>query len=295
MQIDINSRLIALIGTPLGQSFSARMQNAAYQAADFNMIYCYCEAGSEHLKEIIEGIRYMPTFLGCAVTKPLKEAVMQYLDDVDPLCKKIGSSNTVVKTDSGKLIGYNTDGYGALRDIKEHNTQIKDRVMFSFGAGGTGRSVCLELAEEGARKIYISSRSEKCETLSEEINKFYPGVCVPVRAADEAGIKKALEETDVILNLSGLGMKGKEEYTCVDKKYLKPSHVCFDATYNSVETRFLKEAKEVGCTTINGLGMLLYQGLRQIQLWTGGKAVPIDVMRETLMTILAEKAVAEKK
>ena len=68
MQIDINSRLIALIGTPLGQSFAARMQNAAYQAAGFNMVYCYCEAGSEHLKEIINGIRYMPTFLGCAVS-----------------------------------------------------------------------------------------------------------------------------------------------------------------------------------------------------------------------------------
>ena len=290
MQFDINSRVIALIGTPLGQSFAARMQNAAYNAAGFNMAYFYCEADSTHLKEIIDGIRYIPTFLGCAVTKPNKVEVMQYLDDYDPLCKKMGSSNTVVKTEAGRLVGYNTDGYGALRDLKEHNAPIKGHVMFSFGAGGTGRSVCLELAEEGAKKIYISSRSEMCETLSEEINKFYPGVCVPVRAADEAGIAKALEETDVVLNLSGLGMRGKEEYTCVDKKYLKPSHVCFDATYNPAVTRFLKEAEEVGCKTINGLGMTLYQGLRQIQLWTGGKAVPLDVMRETLMTILAEKA-----
>ena len=290
MQIDINSRLIALIGTPLSQSFAARMQNAAYNAAGFNMVYCYCEADSSHLKEIIDGIRYMPTFLGCAVTKPNKENVMQYLDDFDPLCKKIGSSNTVVKTAEGRLVGYNTDGYGALRDLKEHKTPIKDHVMFSFGAGGTGRSVCMELAQEGASKIYLSSRSDKCEKLSEEINNFYPGLCVPIRAADESAIAKALEETDVILNLSGLGMKGKEEYTCVDKKYLNPKHVCFDATYNPAETRFLKEAKEVGCTTINGLGMSLYQGLRQIQLWTGGKAVPLDVMRETLMTILAEKA-----
>ena len=84
-------------------------------------------------------------------------------------------------------------------------------------------------------------------------------------------------------------MRGKEEYTCVDKKFLKPSHICFDATYNPATTRFLKEAAEVGCMTINGLGMSLYQGLRQIQLWTGGKAVPLDVMRETLETIMKEK------
>ena len=289
MQIDINSRLIALIGTPLSQSFGARMQNSAYQAAGFNMVYCYCEADSTHLKEIIDGIRYMPTFLGCAVTKPNKVEVMQYLDDLDPLCKKMGSSNTVVKTSEGKLVGYNTDGYGALRDILEHGCIIKDKVMFSFGAGGTARSVCLELAEAGVRKIYMSSRSEMCETLANEINGFYPGICVPVRAADEAGIAKALDETDIILNLSGLGMRGKEEYTCVDKRYLKPSHICFDATYNPVVTRFLKEASEVGCKTINGLGMTLYQGLRQIQLWTGGKAVPLDVMRQTIMDIVAGK------
>ncbi len=289
MQININSRLIALIGTPLSQSFAARMQNAAYQAAGFNMLYCYCEADSSHLKEIIDGIRYMPTFAGCAVTKPNKVEVMQYLDDYDDLCKKMGSSNTVVKTAEGKLIGYNTDGYGALRDLKEHNVTIKDKVMFSFGAGGTGRSVCLELAAEGAKKIYLSSRSEMCEQLAEEINKFYPDVCVAIRSAEEKKIAEALEGTDVVLNLSGLGMRGKEEYTCVDKKYLKPSHVCFDATYNPATTRFLKEAEEVGCKTINGLGMTLYQGLRQIQLWTGGKAVPLDVMRQTLMDILAEK------
>lgn len=289
MQFNIDSRVIALIGTPLGQSFAARMQNAAYNAAGFNMAYFYCEADSTHLREIINGIRYIPTFIGCAVTKPNKVEVMQYLDDYDPLCKKMGSSNTVVKTAEGHLVGYNTDGYGALRDLKEKGCAIKDQVMFSFGAGGTGRSVCLELAEAGAKKIYISSRSEMCESLTAEINKFYPGVCVAIRASEEDKIAAALEETDVILNLSGAGMKGKEGYTCVDKKFLKPRHVCFDATYNPPVTRFLKEAEEAGCKTINGLGMTLYQGLRQIQLWTGGKAVPLDVMRNELETILKER------
>ena len=289
MQIDINTRFIALIGTPLGQSFAARMQNAAYRAAGFNMVYCYCETGNEHLKEAIDGIRYMPCFGGCAVTKPNKVEAMQYLDDYDPLCKKMGSTNTVVKTAKGQLVGYNTDGYGALRSLKEEGCQIEGKVMFSFGAGGTGRSVCFELANAGAKKVYLSSRSAMCEELSEEINRSFPGVCVPVRAADEAGVAKALEETDIILNLSGAGMRGKEDDTCVDKKYLKPNHICFDATYNPTVTRFLREAAEVGCKTINGLDMSLYQGLRQIQLWTGGEKVPLDAMRQELLTILEEK------
>ena len=293
MQIDINSRLIALIGTPLGQSFSSRMQNAAYKAAGLNMAYYYCETGKEHLKECIDGVRYMTTFKGCAVTKPNKEEVMQYVDEYDQLCKNMGSSNTIVKTPEGKLKAYNTDGYGALRSLKEEGCAIKGDVVFSFGAGGTGRSVCFEIANAGAKKVYISSRSDKCEILADEINKFYPGVCVAIRAAEEAKIAKALEETDIILNLSGLGMRGHEEDTCVDKKYLKPQHVCFDATYNPVKTRFLKEAEEVGAKKIiNGIGMVLYQGARQIELWAGIEP-PVEAMRNELNAILEEKAKAE--
>ena len=290
MQVDINTKFITLIGKPLSQSFAARMQNAGYRSSDYNMIYFYTEADETHLSDIINGIRYMPAFAGCAVTKPNKVEVMQYLDDFDPLCKKIGSSNTVVKTEKGNLIGYNTDGYGALRSLKEEGCEIKGKVMFSFGAGGTGRSVCFELADEGAKKIYISSRSEACEVLCKEMDEYYPGVCVPVRAADEGAVAKALAETDIVLNLSGAGMRGKEDTTCVDKKYLRPEHICFDATYNPPETRFLREAKEAGCKkVINGLDMSLYQGLRQIQLWTGGKCAPLDAMRKELLTIMEEQ------
>lgn len=288
MKVDINSKFVTLIGTPLGQSFAARMQNSGYEAAGLNMLYFYSEVGNDHLPDVLNGLRYMP-FAGCAVTKPNKVEVMQYLDGYDPLCEKMGSSNTVVKTAEGKLIGYNTDGYGALRSLKEEVGELKGKVMFSFGAGGTGRSVCFELANAGAEKIYICSRSAACEALCEQLNGFYPGVCIPVRAADETGVAAALAGTDIVLNLSGAGMRGKEDETPVDKKYLKPEHVCFDATYNPPETRFLREAKEVGCAkVINGLDMSLYQGVRQIELWTGGEA-PVDAMRKSLLDILAGK------
>ena len=289
MRIDINTRFITLIGTPLSQSFAARMQNAGYQSEDYNMVYFYTEVGNDHLPDVINTVRYMPGFAGCAVTKPNKVEVMQYLDDYDPLCKKMGSSNTVVKTPDGKLIGYNTDGYGALRSLKESVGELAGKTMFSFGAGGTGRSVCFELAEAGAKRIYLCSRGSSCEELSEEINKYYPGVCVPILAAEEEAIAKALEETDIVLNLTGAGVRGKEDRTIVDKKYLKPEHICFDATYNPPETRFLREAKEVGCKTINGLDMSLYQGIRQIQLWTDGKCNPLEAMRQELMSIMEEK------
>lgn len=286
MKVGINTKFITLIGTPLGQSFAARMQNSGYEAAGFNMLYFYSEADNAGLPHVIDGVRHMP-FAGCAVTKPNKVEVMKYVDDYDPLCKKMGSSNTVVKTADGKLVAYNTDGYGALRCLKEQVGELKGKVMFSFGAGGTGRSVCFELANAGAKRIYICSRSATCEELCAQLNEFYPGVCVPIRAAEEDKIKAALAETDIVLNLSGAGMRGKEEETPVDKRYLLPRHVCFDATYNPPETRFLKEAREAGCAkVINGLDMSLYQGVRQIELWTG-KDAPVDAMRQTLLDIIA--------
>ena len=288
--IDIDTRFITLIGTPLNQSFAARMQNAGYASAGFNMVYFYTEAGIDRLPGVIGAVRCMPAFAGAAVTKPNKVEVMRYLDGFDPLCAKMGSSNTVVKTAEGRLIGYNTDGYGALRSIRESVGDVEGKTMFSFGAGGTGRSVCFTLADAGVKRIYVCSRSDACEKLSAELNGYYPDVCVPVRAADEPAVAKALEGTDVILNLSGAGMRGREESTCVDKKYLKREHVCFDATYNPTETRFLREARELGCKTVNGLDMLLYQGLRQIQLWTGGRCAPLEAMRRELAAIVEEQA-----
>lgn len=287
MRIDINTRFITLVGTPLAQSFAARMQNAGYEAAKYNMVYFYSEVGCEHLPDVINAVRHIPSFAGCAVTKPNKVEVMRYLDDYDPLCKKMGSCNTVVKTAEGRLIGYNTDGYGALRSLREALGELAGKVMFSFGAGGTGRSVCFELAEAGAKRIYICSRSAACQELAAEINRYYPDVCRPVRAAAEEDVAKALAETDVILNLSGAGMSVKEDLTCMDKKYFRPDHICFDATYNPPETRFLREAREKGCRTINGLDMSLYQGLRQIQLWTGGQCAPLEAMRNELAEIMA--------
>ena len=173
--------------------------------------------------------------------------------------------------------------------LKEELGELAGKVMFSFGAGGTGRSVCFELANAGAKRIYICSRSDACEKLCGELDKYYPGICVPIRAADEDAVAKALEETDIILNLSGAGMRGKEDSTCVDKKYLKPEHICFDATYNPPVTRFLKEAAEIGCKTINGLDMSLYQGIRQIELWTNNECAPLEAMRKELMDIMAEQ------
>ena len=284
MKVDINTKMITLLGTPLGQSFAARMQNAGYEAADLNMLYFYTETDQEHLGDIVNGIRHM-NFAGFAVTKPNKVRVLRYLDELDPLCKKMGASNTVVKTADGKLVGYNTDGIGFYTSLTEEGgVDVKNSTFFCFGAGGAGRAMCSVLAYYGAKKIYITDFFEPCaQALVDDINNNFAPIAEFVHHGDTAKVP----ECDVIMNASGVGMGKSIGQSPVAKEILKPNQFCFDACYNPAKTQFLLDAEAQGCKILNGLGMSLYQGAAQIELWTGSKA-PVEAMRQELLKILEE-------
>ncbi|MDO4581714.1 MAG: shikimate dehydrogenase [Bacillota bacterium] len=288
MQVDINTKMIALLGKPLGQSFAARMQNAAYRAAGLNMLYFYVEVENEHLPDVINGIRNM-NFAGFAVTKPNKVAVLQYLDELDPLCAKMGASNTVLIKD-GRLIGYNTDGVGFLRSMQEETElKVEQSSFFCAGAGGAGRAVCSVLAYHGARHIYImDANPEAARALVDDINNNFAPVAEYVDFADKTAAYQKAALADMVMNNTGLGMHSSADKTPLPKEILRPGQICFDATYNPSETLFLKQAREAGCQTMNGLGMSLYQGAAQIEIWSGAEA-PVQVMRDELMDILAGK------
>lgn len=282
---DINTKFVTLIGTPLNQSFAARMQNAAYAYAGINMHYFYTEAGTENLGEIINGIRYMPSFAGAAITKPNKVKVMEYLDEYDPLCAKMGACNTVVKTPQGKLKGYNTDGIGFYRSLKdEAGIDASGKYFFCLGAGGSGRAICAALAYYGARKIYITSRTaDSRNTVAENINKNF----APIVQAIENGEYSKITECDVIINATGVGMGKTIGQSPLPKEEITAGKLYFDACYNPEKTQFLIEAEKVGCKILNGLGMSLHQGAAQIELWTGKKA-PLGAMREELISFISE-------
>ena len=284
MKVDINTKMITLLGTPLGQSFAARMQNAGYEAADLNMLYFYTETDQEHLGDIVNGIRYM-NFAGFAVTKPNKVRVLRYLDELDPLCKKMGASNTVVKTEDGKLIGYNTDGIGFYTSlVEEGGVDVKNSTFFCFGAGGAGRAMCSVLAYYGAKKIYITDFFEPCaQALVDDINNNFAPIAEFVHHGDTSKVA----EVNVVMNASGVGMGKSIGQSPVAKEILKADQFCFDACYNPAKTQFLLDAEAQGCKILNGLGMSLYQGAAQIELWTGKKA-PVEAMRQELLKILEE-------
>jgi len=288
MQVDINTRMITLLGKPLGQSFAARMQNAAYTAASLNMLYYYTEVGTEHLGAVVNGLRHM-NYAGLAVTKPNKVEVLKYVDEIDPLCEKMGAANTIVIED-GRLKAYNTDGIGFLLSLREE-TDVKpeETAFFCIGAGGAGRAICSVLAYHGAKKIYVMDAVEEAAAaLVEDINTRFAPVAEFVGFEDKQAAFNTIREADMVMNCSGVGMGGSAEKTPIPKEVLRRGQFCYDAIYNPAKTRFLADAEEAGCRTLNGLGMSLYQGAAQIELWSG-KPAPVETMRNELMTIVAEK------
>lgn len=290
MSVNINTRMVALLGKPLTQSYAARMQNAAYKAAGIDMLYFYSEVENDHLPDVVNGIRYM-SFAGFAVTKPNKVEIMKYVDEKDPLCEKMNASNTVVKLPDGRLKAYNTDGIGFYRALKEkmRDIKVKESTFFCIGAGGAARAICSVLAYYGAKKIYIASRTlSKVKVLVDEINENFASVAELVDIKDSFLTKDKIAESDIVMNNTGLGMITSLDETPIPKEYLRSGQLCFDATYNPSKTRFLIEAEEMGCSIMNGLGMSLYQGAEQIELWSGETA-PVETMRQELMDILSGK------
>lgn len=288
MNIDINTKFITLIGDPLGQSFAARMQNAGYEAAGLNLKYFYTETGSEHLGDIINGIRYMPSFAGCAITKPNKVKVLEFLDELDPLCRKMGSCNTILRTGDNKLKGYNTDGMGFNLSINnETELELENITCFCIGAGGAGRAICSSVANNGAAKIYITDKFEECaKDLVCDINKYFAADGIEIAEFVPFGDYGKIGECSLIINASGIGMGKTIGQSPIPAEIINESQFCYDACYNPARTQFLIDAEAKGCKVLNGLGMSLYQGAAQIKIWSGQDA-PIDEMKAELEKIIS--------
>lgn len=281
MQINNETKLVTLLGKPISQSYSTRLQNVAYEARGLNMVYLAQEVDKEHLGDVIRGLRHM-NFAGSAVTKPDKVEVLKYLDGMDELCEKIGACNTIVNQ-NGSLIGYNTDAAGFYESlVADGGIQVEGTTFFCFGAGGVARAMCAALAFHGASKIYVTDYYESCtQNLCHDLSKKFAPIFELVRYCDYSKIA----ESTVILNASGVGMGESLGQSPLPKEYIGSQHFCFDACYNPEKTQFLLDAESRGAKILNGLGMFVRQGAAQVQYWTGAQP-PVEEMKQELLRIL---------
>ena len=269
MEINGRTKVYGIIGFPVEYSLSPLMHNSAFAACGENRVYIPFQ--TQDLTAAIQGMKGL-NIQGASVTHPHKEQVMELLDDIDPVARKIGSVNTVVvrETDGWVLLyGTNTDWIGTNRALADTIELTGSRAVI-LGAGGAAKAIGFGLQEHGVA-VTIQSRTEsRGRRLAEQLR--CPWISL---------FAEPQESADILINATSVGMKPNSEVSPVDPAQLPGYEVVMDIVYAPLKTRLLREAEAAGCICINGLEMLLYQGVAQFELWTGREA-PVEVMRTAL-------------
>ena len=274
-----DSQMTGIIGKPVSHSVSPVMHNAAFKSLGLDYVYVPIEV--EQVPEFFTRFVRPATreidwkLRGFSVTIPHKTQVLSCLDRVDPRARKIGAVNTVVITD-GESIGYNTDVDGAMEPL-ERICALQGESCAVIGAGGAARAVAYGLLDRGARVTLFARDLKKAKVVADEFT---------VTLEPLEGL--ASSDASIVINTSPVGMRGHSENASpVPRAFLRNRTAAYDLVYNPIETRFLRDARDMGCLTISGIEMLVAQAGTQFELWTGTKA-PVDLMREAALRKLLE-------
>lgn len=283
--IDGSTKIYGIFGYPIKHTLSPLMHNAAFESLNLNAAYLPFEVRPEELKRAVESIRALG-ICGLNITIPHKERIIPFLDELSPEAESIGAVNTIV-VGNRRLTGYNTDGIGfmvALRKDLEISPKGKD--IFILGAGGAARAISFVLAKEGVNSIILFDLiKSRTQGLAKDLRKNFPQ-CL-VKAIYSPIDHLTLSNINILINATPVGMN-KDDPLVFDPKLLHSKLIVCDLIYNPLETKLLSIAKRKCLKTMNGIGMLLYQGALSFQLWTGRRA-PIEVMRKALYSGVGRK------
>lgn len=275
------SELTGSFATPALENPTGVMMEAAYRDLGLDWRYINCEIQPDDLKDAVLGAKAM-NWRGFNCSIPHKVSVISHLDDLGESARIIGAVNTVVNRD-GKLIGENTDGRGFVESVKSSLELTNKRVVL-FGAGGAARAVAVELALAGVAQITIVNRNQ---ARGEELAQLVADNTLA--GAEYHAWTKQYQipaETDLVINVTSIGLYPNVDAELdIDTDSIKSHMVVADGIFNPPETRLIQTAKSKGCTTVNGLGMLVQQGAIAFEYWTG-KAPSVSVMKAALSDAL---------
>lgn len=288
------TRYCAVYGHPIAHSASPAMQNAGMAALGLNWRYLAFEVRPEQLELALHGARAL-RFVGVNLTVPHKLMAMTIVDELDESARRWGAVNTVrfeardsrgawqplgllAEPPAGEVRGhgFNTDADALTRSLREDlAVELKGARVLLLGTGGAGRTAALKLASDGVAHLWLVNRTaSKAVELAREIRNRFPAVGVTAGYAET--------EVDLALNATSLGLQPGDPLPLDERKFnLSQAHAVYDLVYRPAETPLLCAARAAGCRTANGLGMLLYQGAKALELWSGQPA-PVAVMRRAL-------------
>ncbi len=264
--------LLALIGSPVGHSGSPAMYNFSFQYHNLDYAYMAFDIKEDEVPAALDAMRLFK-MRGCNVTMPCKNKAAQCVDELSPAARIVGAVNTIVN-ENGKLVGHITDGIGFVRNLKEHGVDVKGKKMVVLGAGGAATALQVQCALDGAARISIFNPNDvfldRAKSTAEKLKKEVPECKVNVYCIeDQDKLREEIANTDILVNGTLAGMKPHDDISLVDKSMFHKNLVVADVVYNPEETRMLREAKEAGCKTVGGKGMLLWQGAAAYKLYTG--------------------------
>jgi len=275
LEVNGETKQLAIIGNPVSHSFSPQMHNYISEKMNLNYVYTALKVEENGFEAALEGIRSMG-FAGVNITSPYKFRAYDKMDILSDRARRFGSVNTCVNR-GGVLYGYNTDAEGFYLSLKREGIEIKDRDILFIGAGGVTRPVMMYFADIGAKSISIVNRTvSKAEALA-ACTRELCGYDVTV------GIDK--KHYDVVINTTTVGMHPDTDKCPVsDMPYVDSETAVADMIYNPEKTKFLQLAESKGAKTVNGLGMLIYQGIIAYELFTGVK-LPDSIYDELLKNV----------
>ncbi|MBH5317023.1 shikimate dehydrogenase [Paenibacillus sp. GSMTC-2017] len=280
-RIDSHTVLYGVVGDPIRHSKSPIMMNRAFRETGINGVYTAFHVTPESLGDFVRGIRAMG-IRGVNVTIPHKLQIMDLLDEIDAGASAIGAVNTIVNN-NGHLVGYNTDGIGYVRSLKEEAApDLSGKRIVVIGAGGAARGITYALLQENPSEITITNRTI---TKAEELASSLEGGAVKLNAAASDRLKDLCEGADIVINTTSVGMFPNIGESPIRGEWMKSGAVASDLIYNPLKTTFLQEAEARGCKTHGGLGMFIYQGAYAFEYWTGQSA-PVVAMRDSVLVSL---------
>jgi len=268
----LNTMLFGLMGENTQHSLSPLIHNTAFRALGINAHYICFEINNRHLAQAINAIRTLD-IKGINVTIPHKIQIIKHLDVIDENAEKIGAVNTIINKNN-LLVGFNTDETGAVKAI-ETEISITGKTVTVIGCGGAGRAIVFGISKK-AKKINLLNRTlESAKKFADEINSKK----IKVIEFNNKNLKTALDESEILINATSVGMNSDK--SPVPKQMLNSELFVSDIVYTPLETRLIRNAKEMKCRTLTGENMLVMQAAESFKLMTGKKA-PLEIMQQTV-------------
>jgi shikimate dehydrogenase len=279
MEITGQTKVFAVLGHPVAHTLSPAMHNAAFEALGLDAVYVALDVTPEQLPGALSSLADLG-FGGLNITVPLKEAAYRALPRLDESARLMGAVNTVQFTPAGP-VGHNTDGAGFLRAVEDaFGAPVAGRSMFLLGCGGAGRAVALASAGAGVTKFALADLdTPRARKLAMELETQFL-VSEALVAETPSEVVEAVRAADLVVQATPAGLKPGDA-SPLDTGAFHSRQWAFDLVYGSPETPFMRAAHQGGARAANGLGMLLHQGAKAFEVWTGRPA-PVDAMRRAL-------------